>query len=285
MTSSAQRMMAAAIVLLSIEIVAGLLMAYDSEAHVRSASVAAGDAKASDRVEVKASLISIDPVREEATFRLSFEPKGSLLGSDGTLTKELRLTVNAASGAADRPFPKGRVMPPTDVVVDLDNGIVTDYPRDRYDAELELLMVAPTSSGADKVATVATVDASLHGWKFQAGTSTKQAAGYALTHVSVSRSPATVGVAVFMMLLYWLLSISAVILTFLIAVSGRRLEAGMLTWCAGLLFALLAFRGAMPSAPGIGAFVDYAAVFPAEIATALCLVTLVVTYLRRLGAN
>ena len=54
---------------------------------------------------------------------------------------------------------------------------------------------------------------------------------------------------------------------------------------AGLLFALVSFRGAMPGSPAIGAFVDYAAFFPAEIASASCTVVLVLVYLRRLGTK
>ena len=104
-----------------------------------------GNDKLADSVHVNATVLGIDPVKGELSVRLEFAPQGAL-GGPGALAKDLKLFVNGASGALERPFAKGKPMNPTDVTVSLFDGQVTDYPFDRYGAEL--LMYMTTSDAA-----------------------------------------------------------------------------------------------------------------------------------------
>ncbi len=61
----------------------------------------------------------------------------------------------------------------------------------------------------------------------------------------------------------------------------KRIEATIFSWLGAMLFAFPALRSAVPGAPPIGAAIDYFAFFWAETMVALCLLTILVTYIRR----
>ena len=53
----------------------------------------------------------------------------------------MKLFVNGATGKQETDFPKGKKMNPMEVVVQMYDGLVTDYPFDKHNAYLEMYFV------------------------------------------------------------------------------------------------------------------------------------------------
>jgi len=123
---------------------AGLVLVlniYKSEGEKRSASVSDLGEKDPNHIEVDVTLVTIDPNKGDIVARLEFLPKGSYTKADGTLARDVKLFVNGATGKQETDFPRGKKMNPMEVVVQMYDGLVTDYPFDKHKAYLEMYFV------------------------------------------------------------------------------------------------------------------------------------------------
>ena len=118
-----------------------VLNIYKSEGEKRSASVSDLGEKDPNHIEVDVSLVTIDPNKGDIVARLEFLPKGSYTKDDGTLARDVKLFVNGATGKQETDFPRGKKMNPMEVVVQMYDGLVTDYPFDKHKAYLEMYFV------------------------------------------------------------------------------------------------------------------------------------------------
>lgn len=118
-----------------------VLNIYKSEGEKRSASVSDLGEKDPNHIEVDVKLVSIDPNKGDIVARLEFLPKGSYTKDDGTLARDVKLFVNGATGKQETDFSKGKRMNPMEVVVQMYDGLVTDYPFDKHSAYLEMYFV------------------------------------------------------------------------------------------------------------------------------------------------
>jgi hypothetical protein len=115
-----------------------VLRIYKNEGEKRSASISDIGEKDPNHIEVDVKLVSIDPNKGDIVARLEFEPKGRFTkGEELALARDLKLFVNSATGKQELDFPKGKRMNPMEVVVNMYDGLVTDYPFDRHRAYLE----------------------------------------------------------------------------------------------------------------------------------------------------
>ena len=111
------------------------------EGEKRSASVSDLGEKDPNHIEVDVTLVTIDPNKGDIVARLEFLPKGSYTKADGTLARDVKLFVNGATGKQETDFPRGKKMNPMEVVVQMYDGLVTDYPFDKHKAYLEMYFV------------------------------------------------------------------------------------------------------------------------------------------------
>lgn len=118
-----------------------VLNIYKSEGEKRSASVSDLGEKDPNHIEVDVTLVTIDPNKGDIVARLEFLPKGSYTKADGTLARDVKLFVNGATGKQETDFPRGKKMNPMEVVVQMYDGLVTDYPFDKHKAYLEMYFV------------------------------------------------------------------------------------------------------------------------------------------------
>src|SRR6266403_3280209 len=115
-----------------------VLRFYSSEGDKRSAAVSDLGDKDPNHIEVDVKLVSIDPNKGDIVARMEFLPKGHFTTDDGsTLARDLKLFVNSANGKQELEFSKGKRMNPMEVVVNMYDGLVTDYPFDKHSAYLE----------------------------------------------------------------------------------------------------------------------------------------------------
>jgi hypothetical protein len=133
-----------------------VLNIYKSEGDKRSAAVSDLGDKDPNHIEVDVKLVSIDPNKGDIVARLEFLPKGSFTTDEGsTLARDLKLYVNSANGKQELDFPKGKRMNPMEVVVNMFDGLVTDYPFDKHSAFLEMYFLPGKEAAKEKSAAAA----------------------------------------------------------------------------------------------------------------------------------
>ena len=122
-----------------------VLRSYIKEGGQRVASVTHEGERSPNHIEVSVKIVSVDPIKGDVVMRLEFEPHGNLTTDEGTtLARDLRLYVNSATGRQEHDFARGKRMNPLEVVVDMYEGEVMDYPFDSHRAQLMLYMEVPT---------------------------------------------------------------------------------------------------------------------------------------------
>jgi hypothetical protein len=130
-----------------------VLNIYKSEGDKRSAAVSDLGDKDPNHIEVDVKLVSIDPNKGDIVARLEFLPKGQFTKDEGsTLSRDLKLFVNSANGKQELDFPKGKRMNPMEVVVNMFDGLVTDYPFDKHSAYLEMYFEPGKEAAKEKTA-------------------------------------------------------------------------------------------------------------------------------------
>jgi len=305
-----------------------VLNTYESESEKRSAAISDLGDKDPNHIEVDVKLLSIDPNIGDVTARLEFVPKGHFSKDGGlTLERDLKFFVNSATGKKELDFETGKRMNPTEVVIDMYDGLVTDYPFDHHQAFLELYFLpanrevgkdkesikagaakpaevaaTPTPEGAEpaeksdetkakktEAAAPAENDVpigvdflgSIHGFRIDAAKSHESTDAYVGIDMTISRASTVKFFAIFIILMMWGLTTAVIFLTLSVVSRGRKVEIGMFSFLAALLFAFAAVRNSQPGAPPIGTFSDFISFFWAEVIIASCLVAVVFTWLLR----
>lgn len=241
---------------------------------------AAGDVKAG-HLAIDARVVTVDPVKGEMVVRLQFAPQGDLLSGDGfSPTKDLILNTSGAAGKSVINFKKGERMNPSDIILDT-VGPIADYPFDEHDADLILILHAPSSKGdAENIPFNLVYSGNVEGYRIEEFDEAAPSPGFLALDVHVSRSSSARLFAVFIMVLEWLLALSAAAVVF-VWIRGRRIEVTMFGWMGALLFALVPLRSAMPSVPPVGVLSDFLSFFWAEGVVAVSLVAAVSTWVMR----
>ena len=146
---------AAVVIVFAIALVM-VLKIYKGEGDKRSAAVSDLGDKDPNHIEVDVKLVSIDPNKGDVVARLEFLPKGNFTTDEGsTLARDLKLFVNSATGKQELDFPKGKRMNPMEVVVNMFDGLVTDYPFDKHSAFLEMYFLPGKEAAKEKTAEAA----------------------------------------------------------------------------------------------------------------------------------
>jgi hypothetical protein len=273
------------------------------------------NAKKEGEIEVVGKVLSIDPIKGDVTVRLEFVPTGSFAKEDGTLTRNLKLDINSSNGKQEIVFEKGKRLTPTEAVLNMYDGNVTDYPFDKHEADLVFYFTVKPDKPADKpkttdenAATKPTEQAppgetkpapaeadsdevevpisfeftpSMPGFKIESTKGKESDETYIDLGMKISRSPMVLFFSIFVMILMWAVSIAVLFLVLSIVVRGRKVEIAMFSFIATLLFAFVAVRNSQPGVPPIGTFTDYLSFFWAEVILALGLLTILFTWLLR----
>jgi len=316
-----------------------VLNSYRNEGEKRSAVISEEGEKDPNHIETFVKLLAVDPVKGDATARLEFIPHGTFAKEDGTLTQNLKLYINSATGKQEHDFQKGKRMNPVEAVINMYDGLVTDYPFDKHSGFLELYFTpsAPTTTSqpqgatgsaatpAERTDTVPTpsteatppaptattggegakpadeakkpedsaaaseedvsiaVDfyGSIAGYKIEAAKSEESDDNYVGIDMKIARSSTVIFFSVFVMVLMWGVTIAVMFMTLSIFLRGRKIELGMFSFLAALLFAFAAVRNSQPGVPPIGAFSDFISFFWAEVILAMCLLAIIFMWLLR----
>lgn len=261
--------------------VAHALRIYREEAHAR-AVVSTYGATTDDRVDLYVTLLSVDPVQGQATARVVSFPRGSLSDDQGRPTRPLTLFANNLTGIQDRHYATGKTMDPFDMTVNLFDGQASDYPFDRFNAQLEFQLSdgdRPSEEGHGRHAAVlvplqVTFSGNVHGCAVTPTHADTTVVGYIRLDLSTARSTTVVQTAVGGMIVMWAIAIAVLGLT--LSILFWEHEAETFTFYSGLLFALFAFRNSLPGTPPVGTLSDYLAFFWAELIVATSLIVTII---------
>lgn len=323
---------AAGLVVLFVAAFVLVLRAYRQEGERRAAVISESGERDPNHVEVFVKLVSVDPIKGDASARLDFVPHGDLTPDNGgTLSRDIKLLVNSATGKQEHVFERGKRMNPVDVTVNLYDGAVTDYPFDHHKAYLEMSLesvkgkdekgkagaapaAAPTptpapqgegddeeeplrqhAQAAPQTEAAAEEEAgipigvdffgSIPGLNIKAEKTSQTDEDLVGIDMEFERASTVKFFSIFVMVVMWGVTAVVLLMTLSIVMRGRKIEVGMFSFLAALLFAFVTVRNAQPGSPPIGSYSDYLSFFWAEILIALCLLTIVAVWVYRPAAK
>ncbi|MFF5310980.1 DUF4436 family protein [Streptomyces massasporeus] len=225
--------------------------------------------RAVDRVDVEATVQSVDAAAGELVLRVRVSPRGALGEEEGTApVADLSLQTSVAT-LSDLAFAAHERLAPKDVRVAITGGSISDYPFDTYDTDIEFwavlggkpVPVRMLFSNADTL--------------FSVSVTPPPSGQEAAVALKLSRSGSLLTFAVFMMVAMWALASSVLLGAWYLTTRRQGLVWPALAWMAATLFALAAFRNTAPGTPPIGCVMDWFAFFWAEAVIALCLIVVV----------
>lgn len=111
---------------------------YRKEGEKRSADISDQGEKDPNHIQAFVKILTIDPVKGDITARIEFEPEGNFADAGGNMARPVKFYVNSANGKQETEFQKGKRMTPVEVVINMYDGNVSDYPFDVHKAFFEL---------------------------------------------------------------------------------------------------------------------------------------------------
>lgn len=230
---------------------------------------------AADRVDVEAAVQSVDAAGRELVLRVWVIPRGTLGEADGAApVADLSLQTSGATHS-NLEFAAHERLATRDVQVALTGGSISDYPFDTY----ETVLAFRAQLGGEQVPVRLLF--SNNDTLFSVSAEPVPSRQEAVAALRLERSGSLLVFAVFMMVAMWALAASVIIGAWYLTTGSEGLVWPGLAWMAATLFALAAFRNTAPGTPPIGCVLDWFAFLWAESVIALCLITVVITGVKK----
>ncbi|GAA2842440.1 DUF4436 family protein [Crossiella cryophila] len=252
------------------------ILAYYHERDTREGFYEIGDTGQAERIDLGVVVQRVDAPARELVLQVLVSPHGAVRDGGDERAAAKDLVVDSSSVAAvPLRFRAGERISAKELRVPLDDGVVSDFPFDRYRTQLYFEVTA----GGTHVPT--TMNYADHDPFFLSRVTGGDAAdGEVRADLLIKRSRSTFILAWFQVIVMWALALS--VLAGALHIVRRRLGLvwPALGWMAATLFALVGFRNAAPGLPPIGSMIDYCAFFWAEAVITLALVMVVVKGIR-----
>ena len=239
-------------------------------------------------MDVNVKVVGLDLNRETLALQLECIPQGDELIGASRLIYPTTLTLGISpEGTTKKVVFKGENTGAIlNVGLDFD-GNVNDYPWDRH---ITALWVSATMKLGGKTEAVPVRLAAYGAWpgldiKMHARTGRYGAEIPRELDFVVTRSGVTIWVVYFSIALTWALIFSVVGMVVSVMYSGRKPEISMLAYFGTLLFAMTAFRNALPGTPPMGAASDYVAFFWGYAVAIIAIAAVSVAWLTRQTAK
>jgi hypothetical protein len=244
-------------------------LGFNRETEQQEAPWVSGEENLSEGVFVTARTLKVDPTVNQVTFRLDFEPRGALADANHRLARPVKVGLGTDTGTVIKDFKAGDEIRSQDVTVPLYDGYQGNYPFDNY--KTQVVEQVGDQKGDNLPSTLAVIG-SVHGFSFSLNQVEQDPGGAHAVTLGVKRSGATRLFAIFVMIMFWVLALTALGLMFRVILLGRKIEFPMFTFLAAMLFAFPAVRNTLPGAPPLGVRLDYLSFFWCEMLVAFSLI-------------
>jgi hypothetical protein len=253
---------------------AAVLAVFDMR--VRSTEVAFG-APADDphRMDVELELSSIDPIRLEATLRVTVRPGQAMRGNRASAAnRDVVFSISVGDVVQDLAFGANQLMATTDLHIDLDDGSILRYPFDHYETVMRWRGFEGTAMRRGEAIPIrfSTYETSP---AFDAHLREAKAASPGETAVTLNADRPVVirwfASAVYASMVA--VAVSALVIGGLMFTRRRRVEATLIGALCAMMFAVPVMRNTLPGVPPLGVAGDLLIFIWAEVAVVigLCL--------------
>jgi hypothetical protein len=229
-----------------------------------------GDFGRPDRVELIVWVNRIDTTAYTMSSTIRARPFGRLADANGNFASNATL-LNSAVGNVKTRIPKGDIPPDFDQRVGI-VGTVTDYPIDQYSTFLDLHVLSADGHELPTAITVLNTDPFFRASATEADTPW----GTSAIQFSARRSEPMQIFAIFVMVLMLGLAAAAAIAAYYVLRPKRGLHFSACSMLAGMLFALIPLRNAVPGSPPLGSIIDFASFFIAEAVISISLISCII---------
>ncbi len=237
-----------------------------------------GDVDNPDRVNITVWITKVDPASSTMSVTADVTgPTGSLADEQGFFADDANLYTLTSLQNMTIPIKGGDYSPVVEQRFAL-GGMATDYPFDRYTALLEYHVVG--SSESNELPIAITLYSTDPFFAIHASPAPTQDGGLGIA-VELRRSTPTLVYASFVMILMLGLAGAATIAAYYTLKWRKGLHFAACGMMAGMLFALIPLRNAVPGSPPIGSVIDFASFFIAAITIAVSLIACVTIGYRR----
>ena len=240
-------------------------------------------------VEVKMTVIGVDPIKNELETRLQFELKGIYKKGPTYPAQDLLMTVNGANVEdSEITFKEGKPMIVPALKFNLVKGKVNNYPFDSHIAKVAI-SIDPLASIGKKFAPFELnpvplefkFNADVPGFDVSYKPMEENSSIFIYIDIAATRSIPVKFFALVIIVIMWVLSTMALLLALKVMKSGKLPEVGMLSWTGVMLFAFPAIRNAQPGVPPVGTASDFLSFFWTEIIVVVALVIIGSCWLKR----
>jgi hypothetical protein len=235
-----------------------------------------GGSEDPNRVELDVTLQRVDVTGRELDLRIVPVLHGNLAdGVDAVPARDIEIDTSSLTTGVLRFKAHDRVSL-QDVRMGVDDGLVSNYPFDSYEAAVGFYVTAGDTD----------VPVSLRFRAYDAlftaeATDVTSSVGTLRAGLVAGRSFSSSVLAWFLMIAMWALALSVLGAALTIVSKKMGLVWPAMGWMAATLFALVGFRNAAPGSPPIGGLIDYGAFFWAELLTTVALVYVTVQGIRQ----
>jgi hypothetical protein len=275
--SRAQQVALVLLALLALGPILAALSLLGQEADPTATVLPAPEVVADDELLVLATVTGVDAVNGELRLRIDPEP-GPAFRSEGVLTSELAVRTTALVGPQLQTYPVGSVVVPYEVTLPLENGNVSRYPFDAYDANV---LLAATANGETVPVVLQIESLSLdHRIGIQGELAASADTGLSAVSLRIEREWTAIIYGVGVMALMWMFAISGVLVSWSTIIWRVDPPMWVYGFFVGVLFALPPLRNSMPGDPPPGTVVDVVAFYWSIAAVAVTLLLLMASWLR-----
>jgi hypothetical protein len=234
-------------------------------------------------LQIYLETLSIDALNQNMQVRVSLTPGPSLRGKLATAPdRDLVLVVSHGKTIQELRLPADQLIAPAVLEVALRKGKVVSYPLDRYEADLGIRCFERSSSSGSPAALPASVTVweALLGFRLETSARPADNTGEIHLEFEVRRSGAFIVFALAAYGAMIVLGCCALAVGILVFFGAKRAEATLIGALGAIVFTLPALRNILPGAPPLGVRADLLVFLWTELAAAIALALLVVSWSR-----
>ena len=228
--------------------------------------------------------LAIDPVRKSMDVRLDVANGAGPLGTHYDETFDRNIDLRVSDGNTEENIRLRRSAPLASRVFTAGlQGAVGSYPFDRYSSRIAVSARELSSNNRRSAIPVkATVWKGVPSWTLHVAKAQPSNGPSELAlDVGAHRPAPLVFFACVIYGLMVLIAMSAIAIAGLVFIGARKVEVGQVGALAGMVFALPVLRNVVPGGPPLGVLADLFILLWAEVAVAVALTLVVVTWVRR----